>query len=102
MDIPLERYAFESAPVARKATFGIRPEHVIVGDSARGEPFHAQATVEMVETMGADAQLWLSMAGQGIRSRIDGQMDLAPGTEILVGFDPARASLFDADTENRL
>ena len=102
LEIPLDRYEWRDGVHTGRATFGIRPEHIAVGDDAMAEPFHAEATAEIVETMGADAQLWSRLGPHEIRARIDGAAEITEGATLPVGFDPARASLFDAETEERI
>ncbi|MCG6858756.1 MAG: ABC transporter ATP-binding protein [Salaquimonas sp.] len=101
--IGLNRYEFSNGgTMPEKATFGMRPEHVAVGEQASGQPFTAEISIEVVEPMGADTLVWSHLGGQEFRFRIDGQTKLSSGEKVIIGFDPARASLFDADTELRL
>jgi multiple sugar transport system ATP-binding protein len=100
--IPLARYTFADGPQAGPASFGIRPEHVSTGEAAAGQPFMAEVEVEVVEPMGSDTLVWSRLAGQDFRLRVDGQAPLSKGQRIMAGFDPARASIFDAKTELRL
>jgi multiple sugar transport system ATP-binding protein len=104
MSIPLERYAFRNGAFGdgMPAFFGIRPEQVSIGAQAANEPFKAEAEVEMVEPMGADSQVWCRLAGSEFRFRTEGLSTMAKGSKIAVGFDPGRASLFDASTELRI
>ena len=71
-------------------------------DQAQAEIFQHQAEVEMVEPMGADSQVWCRLAGREFRFRTEGLSTMAKGSKIAVGFDPGRASLFDASTELRI
>lgn len=100
--IDLAGYDFRQAPVDGPAIFGIRPEHVSTGDTASAESFSTEAVVEVVEPMGADTLVWSTFDDQEFRFRVDGQSTLKPGERIVIGFDPAKASIFDASTENRL
>ena len=102
LEIGLERYAFAEAAKDGKGFFGIRPEHVSTGDMARALPFSAPFQVEVVEPMGSDTLVLGKLAGQEFRFRADGAAHFDTGESLLVGFDPARASLFDAGTELRL
>ena len=47
-------------------------------------------------------RFYLQLAGAPFRIRMDGQARVAPGDRLPIGIDPARASLFDARTEERL
>jgi multiple sugar transport system ATP-binding protein len=101
--IPLAGYGF--TPAGRSggpAWFGIRPEHVITGAQAQGQPFSAEVTVEIVEPMGADTLVWATFAGERFRFLVDGAMDVSRGDKLIIGFDPGRASLFHKDSEERM
>ena len=100
--IPLERYPFDREDRPSKAVFGIRPEHISCGTAASAEPFSIDVEIEVVEPMGADTLVWALLQGKEFRFRVDGQSDLRAGETVRVGFDPARASIFDAATELRL
>jgi multiple sugar transport system ATP-binding protein len=102
LSIDLSRYAFAGHSVDAEAAFGIRPEHVEIRDAAKALPFSAPFTVEVVEPMGSDTLVLGRLAGQEFRFRADGAAQFAPGEMVIAGFDPARASLFDAKTELRL
>jgi multiple sugar transport system ATP-binding protein len=101
--IPLARYEFiDGAADGRDVHFGIRPEQVVAGAAAVKEPFNAEAEVEMIEPMGADSQVWCRLAGTEFRFRAEGLSALSRGSKIRIGFDPARASIFDATSELRI
>ncbi|TIU62793.1 MAG: TOBE domain-containing protein, partial [Mesorhizobium sp.] len=99
--IPLGTYAFEKEPAPGPAVFGIRPEHVAF-NSGTGWPFAATANVEVVEPMGSDTLVWLKLGGQNFTVRVTSERTPKNGDPISVGFDPMRASLFDAQTGNRI
>ena len=102
LNIPLDRYEFGGGIREGKGYFGIRPEHVVTADSAQAMPFSAAFQVEVVEPMGSDTLVLGRLANQEFRFRADGAARFEPGESVVVGFDPARASLFDAETELRL
>ena len=58
--------------------------------------------IEVVEPMGSDTLVWAQLAGQEFRFRVDGQSTLRTGDRVKVGFDPARACVFNAESELRL
>ncbi len=99
--IPLTRYGF-SAPFVGEGVLGIRPEHVQVGDAARAMPFSAECEIEIVEPMGADTIAWTKLGGQALTFRADAEIELRPGQKVVIGFDPARGSVFDTQSGNRL
>ncbi len=91
-----------AAAAERPAILGIRPEHVATGRMAEGAPVRAEVTVDLVEPMGSDTLVWADLGGKPFRIRMDGHARVAPGDRLPIGLDPARASLFDAGTEERL
>jgi len=102
MRFALTGYAFQAAATSGPAWLGIRPEHIVTGEAARDLPVTAEAQIDIVEPMGSDTLAWAKLAGVPLRIRMDGQAAVANGDRILVGFDPARASLFDKTSEKRL
>lgn len=100
--VPLGRYPFASDDRPGRAIFGIRPEHVSCGAAASHEPFSVDVEIEVVEPMGADTLVWAVLDGREFRFRVDGQSELRAGQTTRIGFDPAKASIFDAQTELRL
>jgi multiple sugar transport system ATP-binding protein len=101
--IPCRTYEFANGrSSADDAVFGIRPEHVVIGDAAAGLPFSADATVELVEPMGSDSLVWTRIGAQNFTFRAPAEMTVTEGDRVKIGFDPARASLFDAATDQRL
>ena len=103
LTISLEGYAFsDTANSATSVLFGVRPEHVITGELAEKAPFTTHITVELFEAMGADTLVYTTLQGQEFRLRVDGQMDVKEGDQLLIGIDPSRSSLFDQTTELRI
>ncbi|RAZ78061.1 ABC transporter ATP-binding protein [Mesorhizobium atlanticum] len=104
VSVSLGRYQFDGdgGPAAKPCIFGIRPEHIAFGDAAQAMPFTAESTVEIVDPMGSDTLVWTKLGGQIISVRVEADKTLRNGDAIRIGFDPARASLFDAQTDNRL
>ena len=100
--VPLDRYPFVSDERPSRVIFGIRPEHVTCGPASANEPFSTEVEIEVVEPMGADTLVWAILDGREFRFRVDGQSELREGERVRIGFDPARASIFDAATELRL
>ena len=102
ISIPMDRYPLTGSPPTGKTTFGVRPEHILTGEMAAKSPFRHEIGVDLVEPMGSDTLIWTKLAGQEIRLRIDGQALVAVGDSLVIGFDPARGSLFDGKSETRL
>ena len=101
--VPLDRYAFaDGGARAGKVVFGVRPEHVALGDAAGAMPYQCDLTVEIVEPMGSDALVWGKFAGQNLSFRVDAERAVGKGQVVRIGFDPGRASIFDAGTGDRI
>jgi multiple sugar transport system ATP-binding protein len=101
--ISLGGYQFDKAPSGKTdVVLGIRPEHVSVGEDARKMPFQIESEVEIVEPMGADTIAWTKIGGQSVTFRAASEVVLEPGQKVTIGFDPARGSVFDAASGNRL
>ncbi|RYE86085.1 MAG: ABC transporter ATP-binding protein, partial [Hyphomicrobiales bacterium] len=101
--IPLGGYKFDKQPSTRTdVILGIRPEHVSVGEDARKMPFQIESEVEIVEPMGSDTIAWTKIGGQSVTFRAASEVVLAPGQKVTIGFDPARGSVFDAASGDRI
>lgn len=85
----------------RKVVLGVRPEHVKVDEPASSAEIH-EATVDIEEPMGADNLLWLKHAGHTMSVRTAGARRFSPGTRVKLSFDMSLASVFDAQTEERI
>ncbi len=103
LSIPMDGYDFAAGSRHEgKAIIGLRPEHVATGDALASAATTTKVTVELVEPMGSDTLIYATLAGETIHVRMDGQVEVAVGDEVEIGFQPDRASLFDPDTELRL
>jgi multiple sugar transport system ATP-binding protein len=81
---------------------GIRPEHVAVGEDSRQMPFSVDSEIEIVEPMGADTIAWTKIGGQSFTFRAASEVELRPGQKVTIGFDPARGSVFDSGSGQRV
>ncbi|POF33695.1 ABC transporter ATP-binding protein [Roseibium marinum] len=100
---PLHGYNFQSgSAVSGPAWLGIRPEHMVSGAEAETAPIRLHGEVELVEPLGSDTLARLTSGGHTLWVRLDGQAEVANGDQITVGFDAARANVFDKNSENRL
>ena len=101
--VPVGRYVFDKAPAgSTKAVLGVRPEHILLGDAAKAMPFSTEVEIEIVEPMGSDTLAWTKIGNHAVTFRADSDVHLTVGQKVLVGFDPARGSLFDTASTNRL
>ena len=103
LKMPMTGYAYAAPQVSDgPAIIGIRPEHIVTGELVQNAPVKVASVVELVEPMGSDTLVWVTLAGAPIRVRMDGQARVNVGDALTLGIDPARASLFDKTTEVRL
>jgi multiple sugar transport system ATP-binding protein len=100
----ISEYGFISgAAIGRDIEFGARPEHInlLRGKDAKGKGVLA-ASVELVEPMGSDALVWLEFGTQKISARVESSEHFAKGEKVGVQFRMDQASLFDAQSGDRL
>ena len=94
-------YAFVQKPVGgQPAVLGIRPEHLQVG--ATGGIHHAEATLGLIEPMGAYKIAWLDAKGTTLALQSEPQANLTSGARVNLVMDTAQVSLFDPSSEKRL
>lgn len=95
-------YDFATSPKTGEVWLGIRPEHIQSGEAANLCPIQFDASINLVEPMGSDTQVWSTINGQPCRFRMDGQATVKEGDVIRIGFHPERVSLFDRESELRI
>jgi len=84
-------------PEGREAVLGIRAEHVRLGEGTR------RARVTLTEPLGEGTLVFFDFGGEmPVVARVDPERFLAPGDDIVFGFDPAGFHLFDGDSGARL
>jgi len=90
------------APLAagdgREVLYGIRPEHLALGDPATGLP----AEVVVVEPTGADTQVVCRVGTQDVIAMLRDRVACRPGDRVGLMPDASRAHLFDAGSGARL
>ena len=87
--------------VGQPVCLGIRPEDLSADASAvQGNP--VEFTVEIAEPMGAETFLHCSTGATTFVARVAPTVQVAAGGKIRLGFDLAKAMLFDAKTENAI
>ena len=83
--------------------FGARPEHLrLNAGNEAGLSDSFDATVDLIEPMGSDSLVWLKLAGQILSARIESSQIYKPNEKITVKFRVGLASLFDAESSERL
>ena len=83
--------------LTRPAVLGLRPEHV--KPAAQGR---FAATVQVVESLGAQQLLWLEHGDFSLSALVDAGHGFAPGQMLAFDIDPARVLAFCARTGARL
>jgi multiple sugar transport system ATP-binding protein len=103
LKVPLGAYKF-AKPASGKVDgiLGVRPEHIAVGEDAKKMPVQIESEIEIVEPMGSDTVAWTKVGGQAVTFRCSSDIPLEPGQKVTIGFDPARGSLFDAQSGVRV
>ena len=91
--LPLENI---SADDGRPVTYGIRPEHISIGDG--GVPVH----VSVFEPTGSETLIFGRLAGTPIDALIRERIEGAPGQTLPFRIDARHAHLFDSQTGQRL
>jgi multiple sugar transport system ATP-binding protein len=76
--------------------YGIRPEHLLL--AANGIP----ATVNLVEPMGSETQVTMTLAGQTVIGVFRERVSAKPGEVITVAPELSAIHLFDAEAGNRI
>ena len=99
--VPDERAVALSRVGARVATLGVRPEHVVLGESQHGTGF--DSSVEVTEQLGAELLVSIRAAGTTLlASRIDPETRLAPHQPLHLSLNPRGVHFFDATTEEAI
>ncbi len=101
MAIPLNGYDF-TRKTEGDAVFGIRPEHVIVGEDATAAPCRLEVKAEVVDPLGSDTLVMTRLGGERFWLRISGQSHVRAGETLPIGLSAGPASLFDAKDERRI
>jgi ABC-type sugar transport system ATPase subunit len=81
---------------------GFRPEHVRLGANPGPGAVTAQATVQILEPLGAETLALLSLGGANLTGRFPPAAGVKPGDDITVTLSTAEMKLFDANTGQAL
>jgi multiple sugar transport system ATP-binding protein len=81
----------------RKATLGVRSEHVLAGNGDSG------GTVSLIEPLGDATMVFFEYGGPTrLVAKVDPDLTFGPGDNLTFAFDAANCHLFDADNGARL
>jgi multiple sugar transport system ATP-binding protein len=82
----------------RRVIMGVRPEHLVLGDSAPGRSFDAR--VEVVEQLGSEILLETKASDTRITvARVPAESPIAPGDQVRLSVQPRRLHFFDPESE---
>ncbi len=101
LTLDLSNYAFTTEPVSGQATLGIRPEHCRVDGDVNGAAV-LQGQISVIEPMGSEAVVWLDCQGRNLSFRRMGEITFQVGDPVVLGIDPAKASLFRSSRKPHL
>ncbi|WP_027339854.1 ABC transporter ATP-binding protein [Halonatronum saccharophilum] len=92
--------------VDKEVVFGIRPEDIIDPNTAEGQLLDnadlVDAEVEVVEPMGSEINLHITIDGQTIVAIVDPESEAQVGDKMKFAFDLDKMHIFDADTEEAI
>ncbi|ABQ34699.1 ABC transporter ATP-binding protein [Bradyrhizobium sp. BTAi1] len=81
---------------------GLRPEHLTLDIDSVPAAHRLDATVRHVENLGSEAEIYVEAGGTRLCLRHFGRRLPDIGTQVRIGFDPARLHLFDARSNERI
>ena len=99
--VNLDGYDFAGHPEdGRTVVLGVRPEQMDL-EAASG-PSSLSIEVSLIDPMGADSLLWANVGADIVSVRIGPDDSYAPGERLQAYFQPGHASLFDAQSGDRI
>ncbi|MEX0853386.1 MAG: ABC transporter ATP-binding protein [Bauldia sp.] len=102
VSIDLAGYEFAALPApGRKVVLGVRPEQIHIETELPGAT-SLPLQLTLIEPMGADSLLWGSIGDETVSIRVGPDDDHKMGDKVEVYFQPSLASVFDAETGDRL
>ena len=91
--LPVERAGGLEGREGGEVMFGIRPEDMRL--DAEGE---IEGAVEIIEPVGSDIFLDLSVGGASLTARVEPSVRMSQGERVRLRPDPARVHAFDTET----
>jgi multiple sugar transport system ATP-binding protein len=93
--LPLSNTAVEEG---RQVTYGIRPEHISIGDSDDGVTMQ----VVVIEPTGSETQIFARSGEELIDALVKDRFSAKSGSELSFNIDAKSVHLFDRETEQRI
>jgi len=97
--VPLEKANALKPYKGQTVTLGIRPEDLRVGSGADSADLSFDAVVEVVEPLGSEILLDVTVAGQSVVCRVDPSIKAKPHDKVRLTFVPERIHFFETKTE---
>ena len=97
--VPADRVARLAAYKGQSVALGIRPEDLRLSPTNEMSDQAFDAVVDVVEPLGAEILLDVTVAGQSVVARVDPNIKARPHDKIRMAFLPERTHFFDAKTE---
>jgi multiple sugar transport system ATP-binding protein len=95
--LSLRDYAFADKPIdGADVELGVRPEHIEVAANGTG------LAIEMIEPMGSDLLAWSRLGGAPVSLRLPAESPTKTGDRVAVAISPAKVSLFDRASGQRI
>ena len=95
--LPPDKAAALKGDGEQDAVLGIRPENLLLRPPS-AEESQLRATVEIVEAVGSDIYLEVSMAGASMTARVEPTARVEVGQQVSLYPDPEQIHLFDQKT----
>jgi multiple sugar transport system ATP-binding protein len=83
----------------KRATLGVRPEALRLANGSDPAEYVFDATVDVVEPLGAEILLNLSAGPQALVARVDPGVSVKTHERVRLALDPARLHFFDSTSE---
>ncbi len=99
MKVPADRAARMGTYRGQTVTLGIRPEDLRVASGGDPADYAFDAVVDVVEPLGSEILLDVTLAGQSVVSRVEPTVKARPHEKIRLAFVPDRIHFFDTKTE---
>jgi multiple sugar transport system ATP-binding protein len=86
----------------KRATLGVRPEALRLANGSDPAEYAFDATVDVVEPLGAEILLNISAGPHALVARVDPSVSVKMHERVRLAFDPGRLHFFDHATEGAI
>jgi multiple sugar transport system ATP-binding protein len=106
LPMPDECQTLLSSQAGKRVTFGMRPEHVRISTEysvpSNQRSLAISATVEAVESLGAETHVHLTADTQSFIARIEGNVRPTVGERVIAAVETEHLRIFDSESERAL